>query len=285
MIDVTTALAQLFESGLPLSRCNLYTITLLGGAVLRYTDSDMAVPYAGQVWRPGPLLTRSEVTTTTTVQVVDMSITINAGPEITINEVPLIAFIASGGLDDATVLVEQAFAGEGDTKPVGTVHVFAGRVCEIGGSGYEKTLTVRSANEALNLMIPRDVYQPLCRNALFDGVCGLAKSAYLVADSTTSDGDAAGLTLHHDLSAELGYYVRGRVTITSGPNTGITRSVRAHTASALEFMQPFPFPVGSGVSFLAWPGCDRHVDTCTSKFNNRLRFRAEPWIPTPETVT
>jgi hypothetical protein len=37
--------------------------------------------------------------------------------------------------------------------------------------------------------------------------------------------------------------------------------------------------------FVAVPGCNRSLDACTFKFGNRIRFRGEPFIPLPETVT
>jgi hypothetical protein len=39
-----------------------------------------------------------------------------------------------------------------------------------------------------------------------------------------------------------------------------------------------------GDTFTAWPGCDRMLATCEIKFNNRLRYRGQPWIPAPETA-
>lgn len=284
MISVTTELAALFDSGEPLQMCDLYTITLAGGGVLRYTDNDLPVTCQSQTWTLGPKLSRSEVRTTVGIDVDDLQVNVSAEDTVLVNGVPMMAFIARGGLDNGRLLVERAFRAVGADSLAGKIYVFGGRIAEVSGNRFEKELVVKSDTEVLNVMVPRDVYQPHCRNTLFDGPCGLNRATFGVAGAATANGDTLGLKIPHSLPQAAGWYDRGRVTMTSGPNSGITRSVRRHTTGQIELLQPLPYPVTTGTTFLAYPGCDRRIETCASKFNNKLRFRAEPWIPTPETV-
>lgn len=284
MISVTPELAALFDSGAPLQMCDLYTIGLAGGGVLRYTDNDLPITYQSQTWGIGPKLSRSEVRTTVGIDVDDLPVTLAAEDSVLINGVPLMAFVSRGGLDNGRILVERAFRGVGDADLAGKIYVFSGRIAEVSGNRFEKELVIKGDTEVLNVMVPRDVYQPHCRNTLFDGPCGLNRAAWGVPGSATAAGDALGMTIPHGLSEAAGWFDRGRVTMTSGPNSGITRSVRRHTTGIIELLQPLPYPITLGATFLAYPGCDRRVETCGTKFSNRLRFRAEPWIPTPETV-
>ncbi|WP_205684437.1 phage BR0599 family protein, partial [Acinetobacter baumannii] len=38
-----------------------------------------------------------------------------------------------------------------------------------------------------------------------------------------------------------------------------------------------------GEAIRVYPGCDKRLDTCTNRFNNRARFRGAPFVPVPET--
>jgi len=71
----------------------------------------------------------------------------------------------------------------------------------------------------------------------------------------------------------------------TGPNAGISRTVKTHTSGALTVLQPWPFAVASGNTFTAYPGCDKAQATCSGKFSNLVRFRGMPYIPIPETAT
>lgn len=285
MITTTAELAELFDSGAPLTKCNLYTFTLAGGNVVRYTDREQAMAYGGFTFQSGPILKRGEVRSAVGIDVGDLSITVSADDGVLINGVPLIQFISRGGLDNAKVLIEKAYWGEGDLAPRGTVFVHAGRVADIKGPRHEKTITVKAATEVLDVMIPRDVYQPSCKNNLFDSRCGLLKAAWGVAGAATGAGDGRGSSFPHALSQAVGWFDRGRVTFTSGPNTGLTRSVRKHTSGEVQLLQTLPYPVQEGTTFLIYPGCTRTLAVCEAKFSNRIRFRGEPWIPTPDTIT
>jgi hypothetical protein len=34
-----------------------------------------------------------------------------------------------------------------------------------------------------------------------------------------------------------------------------------------------------------YPGCDKQQATCRGKFANLARFRGQPYVPAPETIT
>jgi hypothetical protein len=54
----------------------------------------------------------------------------------------------------------------------GTIILFAGRVGEVQTERGHATIEVLSHTELLDVMIPSGVYQPSCRNTLFDPNCG-----------------------------------------------------------------------------------------------------------------
>jgi len=75
------------------------------------------------------------------------------------------------------------------------------------------------------------------------------------------------------------------VKFTSGLNTGVSRTLRSYTPGQFVSIAPWPFAVAPGDSFTAYPGCNKAMGTCNTKFGNLLRFRGQPFVPAPDTVT
>lgn len=283
----TGALAALLNSKQPLNKADLYTLTLASGTVYRWSGSDLVLTGGGNTWGLGPGLARTGVKFYVGVQVDTMTVTITDNVATTINDQPLVAFIRAGGLTGARLQVDKAFWGAADTAPVGALLWFPGRVADIVCDRYSAAVTVKSDLELLDVMVPRDVYQAGCLNTLYDAACGKARAAYVVTSTAGSATDTRRITFAHSLGQAAGYFELGVITFTSGPNTGISRSVKTHTTGSpgqLTVLQPWPFSVTSGDAFSIYPGCDKTRATCISKFSNLPRFRGMPFIPVPETV-
>ncbi|MEO8804636.1 MAG: DUF2163 domain-containing protein [Burkholderiaceae bacterium] len=279
------ALAALLNgaAGLTIKVADLYTFTLLGGQVLRYTSNDVALPVNGNTWLVGPILKRSKTRLSVGISVDQLKVQLSAAPTITVNGVPMMQFITRGGLANARLQVDRLFANAAGVA-TGVLPVFTGRVADISGGRHEKNISVKSDTELLDVMIPRDVYQAGCKNTLFDGRCGLARAGLTVAGSATGASDAPRTSFAHALAQAAGYFSLGVVTFTAGPNTGIGRTVRNHTSGLLTTVQPWPFAVTAGDAFTVTPGCDKQQATCSGKFSNLVRFRGEPYVPAPDTV-
>ena len=280
------ALAALLNAGGPITKADLYTVTLLDGTVYRWSAADVAIAIAGSTWSLGPGLQRSRVTWSVGISVDTMQLTITDNVGTTINGQSLMAFIRSGGLLGAQVQVDRAFWGVGQTGPVGTLLWFVGRVGEIdSASRFDSTLIVKSPLELLDVQVPREVYQPGCLNTLFDSACGLTRAAFLVNGTVTGASIVANTTFAHGLGQAAGWFDLGVVRFTSGANAGISRTVKQHSIGSIKVLQPLPFPVAAGDAFSIYPGCDKTLATCTAKFANKARFRGHPYIPVAETVT
>lgn len=280
------ALAALLNSigATQLVMADLYTITLAGGQVLRYTSNDVALTVAGNVFQVGPVLTRGRISLSLGINVDTLDVRVSADPSVQINGVPMMQFLAARGLDNARLMLERLFADAAGT-PTGTLVSFTGRVASINGGRHEKTIEVKSDTELLNVMIPRDVYQPGCKNTLFDDRCGLSRAAYTVSGSASGASNAARTSFACTLTGSAGYFDLGVVSFTAGANAGISRTVRSYAGGQLMVSQPWPLPVAAGDAFTVYPGCDKLKNTCSSKYGNLGRFRGEPYIPAPETVT
>jgi len=296
------ALAALLNSKAPLNKADLYTLTLPGGAVYRWCGSDVVLTGGGHTWGLGPGLSRSSVRFTVGVEVDTLRLTITDNVGTTINGVALMPFIAGGGLRNSRLQIDRAFWGAADAAPVGALLWFPGRISDTVASRYGAELSVRSALELLDVQVPRDLYQAGCLNTLFDSACGASRSSVAVTGATTSASNAARTSFAHGLSQPAGYFDLGVVMMTSGACTGISRTVKSHTtggSAALLVLSPWPADIASGDTFTVTPGCTKalYLDAAATtqdpngcwKFHASgvapVRFRGQPWVPVPETVT
>lgn len=279
------ALAALLNSGAPLNRADCYTITLQGGTVLRYSGSDVALSYNSRSFALGPGLQRNRLRWVVGVEVSTLDLTITDNIGTTINGQALMAFIRARGLYGARVLLERVYWGAADAGPVGALNWFSGRVADCDVDRNAARITVNSDLELLNVMVPRDVYQPGCLNTLYDTLCGAARASYTYTALTTSASDSRNITFSHTLGLAAPYFSLGVVTMTSGANAGISRTVKQHTSGQITVLQPWPLTVALGDAFSIVAGCDKSLTTCGTKFANVVRFRGMPFIPVAETVT
>lgn len=84
-----------------------------------------------------------------------------------------------------------------------------------------------------------------------------------------------------------GYFNQGAIRFTTGPNAGAIRTVRNYENStgAVTVSPPLEHIPDADDIFEIYPGCDKLLATCESKFDNAGNFRGMPFIPAPETAT
>jgi uncharacterized phage protein (TIGR02218 family) len=279
------ALVALLNGRNPMRKpIDCHTVTLLNGTVLRWSDGEASVTFGGNTFAIGPGIKRSRLSWKTGVQVDTMRITVWDNIGTTINGAGLMGFMRRRGFDGARWRLDKLFWGLNDTTPTGALPWFSGLVADSSVDRHEARLSVKSDLHLLDVMVPRDVYQPGCLNNLFDSACGLVRFSLRDSATTTGASNANRTTIPIPTTRAAGYYSLGEVQINGGPNSGLTRTVKTHTLGQLEVMPPFPYDVASGIGFYAWPGCDGLQSTCSGKFNNLARFRGQPYVPSPETI-
>lgn len=278
------ALLAFLNSTTQVYMVDLVTVTLSGGAAIRYSAGDMAVTINGNTYALGPIIKRGETNLSVGIEVDTLDVTFAADASVTINGVPILQFIAAGGLDGARLMLERAFTSAPGQPWVGMVALFTGRVSDAQASRYEAPLTVTSDAELLNVMIPRNVYQPGCSNTLFDGTCGLLKSAFAATGTATTATDTLRTAFTTGLAQSAAYFALGWAVGLTGANAGIGRTIKTFAAGVIGTVQPWPLAVAVGDTFTVYPGCDKTQATCATKFANVIRFRGQPYVPAPETV-
>lgn len=262
---------------------DLFTFTLLSGTVLRYTTADRPLTLNGNTYAAdGPLITRGATRCAVGLEVDTLTLKVQADASNLVDGVPWTRAALTGVFDGAEVMLERAFGPAWDQPMVATVALFSGRM---GGPNYDNGLTieVKSHTELFDTKIPRNLYQPACLNTLYDTGCGIDRDSKMETGAVTV---GAVTNIQTNLvGQQAGYFALGVLTFTSGVNAGITRSVKWYQTGCFDFALPLPKAPAAGDTFNVVPGCDRSQATCNSKFNNVIRFRGQPYIPSPETST
>jgi uncharacterized phage protein (TIGR02218 family) len=283
------ALAALLNSGAPLNACDLYEIRLQGGTVIRWTSAAVGVSAAGFLWTVGPGIERGRCKWVVGIEVDTLEITFltdDAHP-VLISGIPLLAFIGRDGLAGADITLFRAFWGNANSAPVGTLLWFKGRTSDIQEitRGHARVLA-KSALERLTMKVPRQAYQAQCLNTVYDSNCGVSRAANTTSGAATSASTLGRTQFTTNIGAAAGTFDLGTLTWTSGPNLGVARTVKRQAAGGvITVLSPLPSAVASGHTFTIVPGCDGTPTVCSGRFSNLLRFRGQPYIPQPETVT
>jgi len=264
---------------------DLYTITLATGDVFHYADYDADLIYAGDVYLSNNLqISRSGIRTVAGIEVDTLSVEIAADSSHTLLGIPFLQMAHNGGLDGARMQIDRVFMpldNPTDTS-AGTMLLFNGEINVDEIDRGLARLSVLSDVALLNVQMPRNLYQAGCLHSLFDAGCGLTKASFAAA-STVAAGSSQ-TQINCGLSQAADYFALGTITFSSGPNAGVSRTVKAYAPGVITLSLPLKASPITGDAFTAYPGCDKQQSTCTNKFNNLPRFRGFPYIPIPETA-
>jgi len=273
----------------------LYEFLLNTGTILRYTSYDVDLAFGGNIYSAGGanglIIERSpnsngQTTTCTWKLGLEVStLQFDVMPRAaTINGVPFLEACKNGVFDGAVLTRYRAYMSKDAlTTVVGTITLDAGPVGEIDAGRSYATFNVSDYRELLNIQMPRTLYQTSCSNQLYGTNCGLNK-----ADFTTIGAASAGSTtseIANSLSQAAGYFDLGVITFTSGSNAGASRTVKSYVnGNPIRLISPFAYPPAAGDTFSIYPGCQKNLATCISKFANAGNFRGEPFIPDAQTA-
>lgn len=281
MKSVSTPLSDLIRTG-KFVMADLFEFELVGGSgFLRYTSHDQNIPWGGNLYQ-SILISRSQIREQVGIEVGQLTVNISPRPTDLVLGVPFTQAVVRGLLDGARCVLNRAFAPNWSSPITGVMERFSGKVSEAEPTRFDIQLMIKNDLELLDAKLPRRFYGPGCIHTLFDASCGKSKAAYAV--SGTVSGSPTVTSVPSGLSNPDGYFALGTVTFTSGPNSGVTRSVKSYASGTLVLAAPLPVAPAAGNTFTAYPGCDKQLTTCVSKFSNRVNFRGHPYIPKPETA-
>lgn len=248
----------------------LYHFVLADGTPFYYTNFDIDLNCNGFLFQAGIYqFDRDAISTSVGVEVDDVTVTIYPGS----NNTSIGAFCNAGGLDGAWVTIYRS-------RSDYTLMLFHGIVTDATADRSKVELTLSSGTVLLNVDMPRNIYTAGCINTLFDSACGLSKASFANTSSTLTGSTSAYLLC--GLTQPVGYFDLGTITMTSGANSGVIRTIKSYDVGAIGLSYPLPHVPAIGDTFTAYPGCDKRLGTCSATFSNSSHFRGFPFIPTPE---
>ena len=273
MRTIPPVLQAKLDSGVT-TLCRCWIVTRTDGVVQGFTDHDGDVALGDVICRAGRGLSASEATQSLGLAVDGAEIS-GALTDDTLND----ADLAAGRYDAAQVALWLADWSEPDLRVI----LARGTFGEVRRAGSAFTAEVRGLTQALAQDSGR-LYTTTCAADLGDARCkiDLDDPAYrgngtVAALSGVSSFAAAGLD-----AFDGGWFTAGKLTFTSGANSGLAAEVKAHVkGAAVTFVlwQAMPEPIAAGDTFVVTAGCDKRFQTCHDKFNNAVNFRGFPHIP------
>ncbi len=136
-------------------------------------------------------------------------------------------------------------------------------------------ITCHSLSASMEKTGLRETWACSCTKTLYQ--CGVAAAAFRV----TAAIDALG-TLYVDVAAADGYvdgwFTGGYVEWDIAPGIAETRGIERHIGARLQLLD-LTSGLSVGQSVRIYPGCDRTLATCDSKFGNLLNSGASPYMP------
>lgn len=293
MRNASAGLIALLNTGTEFCTCDVLTIVLPSGTVLRYTTADIPITIVSQYdggshtfSNAGPPFTRGATKLVRGLQIGTLDITINPRNGVdTVGGLPWPQAAAQGYLDGSIVCLEKVIAPSWTDFSNGTLIQFLGTIGVVKPSRNAIEIEVRSPIDRLQAQFPRNVYQPTCLHTLFDSGCSLSRASMAVA-GTVLTGTTAN-SIRATLAGATGYYDLGTLLFTSGANSGKQVTVRSFTAGSPAIVALIKNMLNTpaiGDTFSIAPGCDKLHPTCDAKFGNLAHFRGYPFIPKVETA-
>lgn len=264
---------------------DLYTITTVQGDVYRFTNCDFDLVVANQIYKSdGPIISRDGVSFSLGIEVDNLSLNIDTTDDQYFDNVRVVQAFHNGQMDGARFSLDRIFLDINvptDTS-AGALKLFEGRIVQPEFDRNSISVSVVSDFDDLNVQMPRNLYQPGCSNTLFDNSCGLLRDNFAV--NTTIEANSNTSRILCTLTQPQGWFTQGVVEFLDGGNKGLKRTIRLHESGTLVLTLPLLEAPEAGQKIKVYPGCDKRLDTCTNRFNNRNRFAGKPFIPVPETA-
>ena len=155
--------------------------------------------------------------------------------------------------------------------------MFSGRIkaCKYKVDKGTAELMVSSIQEVLDSQVPVKVYSPSCPYELYGGNCGINGEDYRVVIDYTNATISETTIIHDSFALRPDEYYTGGWVETRNERTTITQ----HIGNTITVMFGLRSEANGDTDFLVYPGCDKQITTCSSKFNNVYTFGGFPWVP------
>jgi uncharacterized phage protein (TIGR02218 family) len=254
--------------------CRLWRVTRRDGTVFRFTDAVRNVTFGGNVYRADVSFTSSAIFTTTVVANLQ-SVTL----AIIMDDTAFAEGDLRKRLYDSAIA--QISVCDYTHPEYGELLLFSGKfgIVQLSNIQTASITIIPDSGAATGKVIGNECFQQTCRANLGDVRCTVnidpLKVAFTVISATGGSFVAAAL------NQPSAHWTLGKIKWLTGHNAGTDSLISSgDQASTSIFLAAPPFyPIAPGDTGYAYPGCDKQAITCSSKFNNILNMRAEPFIP------
>lgn len=261
--------------------CWCWKIVRNDGAMLGFTDHDVAVAFDGISYEAVSGFTASEVQSTLGLAVDNLTV-LGALSSGAISE----ADLAAGLYDNADIEVWRV----NWTAPEQRVLMRKGNLGEVKRGRTAFQAEIRGLAHRLNQPVGR-AYGYSCDADLGDARCtiDLTNPLYRGVGSVATIADQRRFTASGLDDFADRWFAGGKLTWTSGANAGRAIEVKRHgvvgSRISLELWQQMSEEIAVGDAFIVTAGCDKQFGTCKAKFANAVNFRGFPYMPGNDAVT
>lgn len=191
-----------------------------------------------------------------------------ASPSITADELRV------GKWDNAKILLSLV---NFEHPEYGAIVIQKGWLGKVWEDGSKFRAEFRSLKSAYKAVIVENVIST-CLATLGDARCGKDISELIVTGVVDSI-DTDNVTIHDATRTEpphasgTSYFIGGKLTWTSGANTGRSMEIREATTGVLQLGLAMPDEVLPGDEYELTPGCSKLGGDCKTTFDNKVNFR------------
>jgi hypothetical protein len=257
-----------------------YTSAQRDVSVIPLDDAQRRTYAAGKVLIDGLL-----IKTSVGVEVDEQEITLDYSDQPDYqNHMTWAQALLRGRLDGAHLRRDRFFASSWGSPWVAGVPMFLGLVSSLTAVGRQSaTVSVKSDLVLLDVQMPRDLFEPNCKNTWGDDACGLDQSDFATA-GTIGASPTRSIIPWSGSSTD---FTLGKIHISSGDSVTRVRTISRADASYLYLSYPLDFDPVEGNNFTAYPNCRRLKDNCITYHGDpdwRTRFKGFPFVPVAETA-
>lgn len=236
------------------------------GVALGFTSHDRDLAFGGIRHRAAPGMVPSAIRLTS-----DLTEE-NAGVDGALSHDAIKESDLSSGLFDEAVIE----VGVVDWETLERQPLYFGTLGKIEDNRRGFSGELRSAKSALEQdLVPRT--SPTCRATFCGRGCGLSAVRFTVrAEATEVDAHFNRIRIAGISGAG---HLDGQVRFLDGPQTGIAFAIVGVDGEWLALDRPLSAELALGTSLELREGCDHTFATCSSRFDNAVNFRGEPFLP------
>lgn len=257
------------------SEAMLWKITRTDGEVFRFTSHNRAVTFRGAVYTPCRSLVQSAIQVSAefgTIDNLDLS-GIVADESITESD------LYAGRFDGAEVEIWRV-----DWKTGDGALLIAGLCGSLTFDEDGFKFEVVTPTERMTQTPLLSPVMPTCRFRFGDERCTFDVASTVATGSVTALPAVNLFTqarrrafLDATRAEAANFFVRGRLTWTSGANIGSTQDVKSFSSSAFVLETATQYPIEIGDAYSVVRGCDKSFTTCTG-YANTANFGGFPHL-------